>query len=116
MEQDIRVVDEFDDNAPDAEQSLPISEGIDGDNPLTFFSHLKPGTILSEHMLAKAFKRHPLSIRRAVERGELPPPFRLFGKPAWMVESILAHFSDISASNLQEQSNLEKSRSKLAVG
>ena len=40
---------------------------------------LSPDTVLSEQALAKIFDRHRVSIKRAVERGELPPSVRLFG-------------------------------------
>jgi len=35
---------------------------------------MPPDTIVTEDGLAKLFCRHPVSIRRAAERGELPPP------------------------------------------
>ena len=34
---------------------------------------LPPGSIVPEEALARMFGRHPVSIKRAVERGELPP-------------------------------------------
>jgi hypothetical protein len=34
---------------------------------------MPPDTIITEEGLAKLFCRHPVSIRRAVERPELPP-------------------------------------------
>ena len=53
---------------------------------------LPPGAILEEEALARMFGRHAVSIKRAVERGELPPPVRMFGKPRWTAGAILAHF------------------------
>ncbi len=52
---------------------------------------LPPGAILEEEAVARMFNRHPASVKRAVERGELPPPVRLFGKPSWTAGVILAH-------------------------
>ena len=52
---------------------------------------LPAGAILTEEDLARMFSRHPVSIRRAVERGELPPAVRLVGKPRWTAGAILAH-------------------------
>jgi hypothetical protein len=52
---------------------------------------LPPGAILAEEALARIFGRHPASIKRAVERRELPPPVRLLGKPTWTAGAILAH-------------------------
>ena len=69
--------------------------------PLSYYEHgqclwslggeLPPGAILEEEAVARMFNRHPASVKRAVERGELPPPVRLFGKPAWTAGAILAH-------------------------
>jgi hypothetical protein len=55
---------------------------------------LPPGAILDEEALARIFGRHTVSVKRAVERGELPPPVRLFGKPCWMARTILAHLEE----------------------
>ena len=52
---------------------------------------LPSGAILEEEAVARMFNRHPVSIKRAVERGELPPPVRMFGKPCWTVGAILTH-------------------------
>ena len=52
---------------------------------------LPDGVIGTESGLAKWFGRHPGSIRRAVERRELPPPAKLLGKPVWTVGSIRSH-------------------------
>ena len=52
---------------------------------------LPPGAILAEADVARIFQRHAVSVKRAVERGELPPPVRLFGKPCWTAGAILAH-------------------------
>lgn len=52
---------------------------------------LPPGAILAEEDVARIFRRHSVSVKRAVERGELPPPVRLFGRPCWTASAILAH-------------------------
>ena len=52
---------------------------------------LPPGAILQEQALAGMFQRDPVSIKRAVGRGELPVPVRMFGKPTWTAGAILAH-------------------------
>ena len=49
------------------------------------------GTIISEAGLAKLLHRHPVSIKRAVLRGELPPPCRWFGQNTWTLRAILDH-------------------------
>ncbi len=52
---------------------------------------LGAGAIVSEQGLARIFKRHPASIKRAVERGELPPPIHILKRPCWTVGAILRH-------------------------
>jgi len=54
---------------------------------------LPPDTVLSEAALAKLFHRHRISIKRAVERGELPPSVRLFGEPVWTVQTLRDHMN-----------------------
>jgi len=53
---------------------------------------LPPGAIIEEAALARIFGGcHSVTIKRAVERGELPPSVRMFGKPCWTAGAILAH-------------------------
>jgi hypothetical protein len=55
---------------------------------------LKPATIITEDGLAKIFQRHPVSVKRAIQRGELPPPCRLFGGNVWTVGALIRHIED----------------------
>jgi len=50
-------------------------------------------TVLFEVGLAELFNKHPASIKRAVERGKLPPPTRLFGKSVWTTRAIVGHIA-----------------------
>ena len=52
---------------------------------------LKPGAIITEEGAAHLFGRHVVSVKRAVQRGELPPPCRLFGVNAWTVGALVRH-------------------------
>ena len=52
---------------------------------------LSPGAILEEDAVAQMFGRCATSVKRAVDRGELPPPVRMFGKPCWTAGAILEH-------------------------
>jgi hypothetical protein len=54
---------------------------------------MPPDTIVTEDGLAKLFCRHPVSIRRSVQRGELPAAIRLMGKPVWTVRAIREHLA-----------------------
>ena len=53
------------------------------------------GTIITETGLAKLLHRHPTSIKRAVLRGELPPPARWFGQNTWTLRSLLDHLEGL---------------------
>ena len=72
---------------------------------------LPPGAILTEEDLARMFNRHPVSVKRAVERGELPPSVRMFGKPCWMVSVILGH---IGARLEAAKRDAEKERARIS--
>jgi len=52
---------------------------------------LGPAAIVSEDYVAHVFGRCATSVRRAIERGELPPPVRMFGKRRWTAGAILSH-------------------------
>ena len=54
---------------------------------------LPDGAVITEHGLSKMFDRHKVSIKRAVERGELPPSVRLFGEPIWTVKALREHLA-----------------------
>jgi len=54
---------------------------------------LPPSTIVTEEGLARMFRRCPMSIKRAVRRGELPVPMRMFGHSTWTVGAILTHLN-----------------------
>lgn len=68
---------------------------------------LAPYTIVTEEALAKMFKRHGASVRRAVGRGELPPPIRMFGKPCWTVRAIRDHVEQQLACAHKEHTDLQ---------
>jgi predicted DNA-binding transcriptional regulator AlpA len=52
---------------------------------------LPSGAIVTEKGLAGMLGKSQDSIKRAVERGELPPPVRLMGKPTWTAGSVVRH-------------------------
>jgi hypothetical protein len=54
---------------------------------------LQPKSLIFEEGMSMLFSRHPASIKRAVERGELPPPVRMFGQNAWTAEAVTGHIS-----------------------
>ena len=66
---------------------------------------LPSGAILYEQGLAALFSRHPTSIKRAVQRGELPSPVRMFGTNAWTAGALVQHIEKRleEAANTREQ-------------
>ncbi len=53
-----------------------------------------PGdTIIYEAGLADIFHRKPVSIKRAIRRGEIPPGVKMFGKPTWTARAVLDHLN-----------------------
>jgi len=70
------------------------------DNPsrlpgiIAALGELKSSAIVTEEGVAYLFNRHVASVKRAVQRGELPPPCRLFGQNAWTVGTLIRHIED----------------------
>jgi hypothetical protein len=52
---------------------------------------LHPSAIVTEAGIAHLFSRHLVSVKRAVERGELPPPCQLFGAKVWTAGILIRH-------------------------
>lgn len=76
---------------------------------------LPPDTVLSEEALAKIFSRHRVSIKRAVERGELPPSVRLFGEPVWTVRALREHLSKRLEAAKKEAEQLQRRISQFSA-
>jgi len=55
---------------------------------------LPDGTIINEEALAKMFDRCQVSIKRAIQRGELPAPVKLLGMPVWTVGKLLSYINE----------------------
>ena len=52
---------------------------------------LGSGAVITEEGVAHLFNRHEASVKRAVQRGELPPPCRLFGSNTWTAGAVIGH-------------------------
>lgn len=63
---------------------------------------LGPGAVLFEEGFARLIGKHPISLKRAVKRGEIPPPVHWMGKPAWTVGAIIRHLDERLATAAQE--------------
>jgi hypothetical protein len=75
--------------------------------------NLQPKSVIFEEGMSHLFGRHTASIKRAVDRGELPPPARMFGKNAWTVESITDHISRRLGNAAKEREAFEEKVRKL---
>jgi hypothetical protein len=76
--------------------SLPLDgeNGIDTNSLpgiIAVLGELKPGTVITEEGMAYLFQRHVVSVKRAVQRGELPPPCRLFGANVWTAGALVRY-------------------------
>jgi hypothetical protein len=76
---------------------------------------LSPDTVIGEEALAKMFGRHRVSIKRAVQRQELPPPIRLFGQPVWTVQALREHLSRRLQAAQREAEQLQRRISQNSV-
>lgn len=65
--------------------------GGDVDQGLAALNAMKLNALISETELARILHRDPKSIKRAVERQELPPPCRFLGRNVWTVGAIIRH-------------------------
>ena len=64
---------------------------------------LHDGALITEAGLAKMFGRHPASIKRAIERGGLPPPIHLLKRPMFSIGAIRNHLLQRFQEALEEQ-------------
>jgi len=67
---------------------------------------LNPGAVITEEGMMCLFSRCGRSIHRAVERGELPPPIRMFGQNTWTAGSVVRHIETRLEDAAQEQKQL----------
>jgi hypothetical protein len=81
---------------------------------IALLGELKPGAVLFEEGLARLFDRHPASIKRAVQRGELPPPCRLFGGNAWTAGVLVRHVEKRLEEAAREAEKLAQKLAKLS--
>ncbi|ETW92727.1 MAG: hypothetical protein ETSY2_52740 [Candidatus Entotheonella gemina] len=75
---------------------------------------LKPGSIITEEGIAKLFQRHVVSVKRAVQRGELPPPCKLFGANVWTVGTLIRYIETRLEQASDEAEHTAKRLAKLS--
>lgn len=74
---------------------------------------LGPGAIVFEAGLCTLFRRHRASVKRAIQRHELPEPTRLFGQPCWTVKALVDHFEARLSAAAKERERLAEKISRL---
>jgi len=67
---------------------------------------LPPNTVVTEAGVARLFRRCTASIKAAVERGELPRPVRIMGKPTWTAGIIIRHIEEMLQAEARKFSRL----------
>jgi hypothetical protein len=72
-------------NAQEADHGLEL---------ITTLAVLPKDAIISEQQFARLFRRHITSVKRAIQRGELPPSVPLLNEQVWTAGVILAHLND----------------------
>ena len=77
---------------------------------ITALAKMDDKTMVDESALAAALKLSKRSVRRMVQRNELPPPFRFAGKSTWFTGKVLAH---IEARAEREARDAERAARKL---
>jgi len=76
---------------------------------------LPAGAVISEQGLAQMFDRHKVSVKRAVERRELPPSIKPFGEPVWTAGALLEHLRNRLEQAKAEAAKMQEKLNKLSV-
>jgi len=94
MGMEAQVAKPLDESVFTAEEQAATA-GEDEDGFYFGLASLPPKTLVTEDGLAKLLgKGCRETIKRAVERGELPRPIRLMAKNTWTVDVIIHHIED----------------------
>jgi len=72
------------------------------------------GSVLSEGDLANILGKNKVSIKRAIERGELPSPTRLMGQCVWTVGAIIKHIESRLQTEAERKESLDRTVSKFS--
>lgn len=81
---------------------------------IAILGELEQRTIITDDGLAQIFGRCITSVKRAVQRGELPPPCRLFGGNVWTVESVVQHIEARLAEAAREHEQMQRKLRELS--
>jgi len=88
-----------------------LSKGGIGTGVITSLAELHPEALVDEGVLAEAFGVSGRTIRRMVNRYELPPPIRVAGRPMWLAGNVTAWLKD-KAEQAEKYARAEAERIK----
>ena len=71
--------------------------------------------VVSEEGLAKILGKHRVSVKRAVHRGELPVPVRMFGESVWTVQALREHIAKRLEAARKEAEQLQRRISQVSA-
>ena len=93
-----------------------VKPQVEGDLPgiIAELGELKSGAIITEEGMIGLFNRCGRSIKRAIARGELPPPIRMFGQNTWTVGKIVQHIEARLEAVAKEREDLEQKIKRLS--
>jgi hypothetical protein len=86
---------------------------VDQDDAPDIFAELgalPAGAIVTEAAMARIFGRHPESVKRAVDRGELPAPARMFGSSVWTAGAIIRHLEQRLEAAAEQVEQVERQK------
>ncbi len=90
---------------------IASEEALDGEL-FTLIGSLPDGALISETGLARIFGRHPSAIKRAIDRGELPPPVYLMKRPVFSIGCIRRFLQNRFQQALEEHEHLQNTLKK----
>ena len=90
------------------EQKVEAGTGL----AITELATLPEKAILDEARMASIFAVTPRTVRRMVDRGELPPSFRLAGRANWFSGIVVNHLFDLAKKKLNEARDHQKKIAK----
>jgi hypothetical protein len=93
--------------------SMSNQNTVDREGVIASLALLPADAIIDEVGLSRIFNRHPVSIKRAIRRGEIPPGVRLLGKQTWTARVVLDHLSRRLDAARQESERLQRRISAL---
>jgi hypothetical protein len=75
---------------------------------IAILGELESGAIITEDGLARLFNRHVTSVKRAIHRGELPRPVKLFGQNSWTVGALQRHIESRLQAAQEDADNTDR--------